>query len=262
MKNGERAGGELEKLIGIIARLREPGGCPWDREQTVGTLTGYLLEEVYEAVEACQNGDGPAACEELGDVFMEIVFLCRMFEEKGEFNAAEALDGINTKMIDRHPHVFGGAVITDSGRVAEEWSKRKLREKGRSSVLEGVGWNMPALFESFEIGRKAAGIGFDWPDAGGVFGKLDEEKTELEEAVAEGDARKIEEEMGDLLLTAASLARHLGVNPETALRRANRKFRARFGRVEKALAEKGRTPGQSSLEEMDALWDEAKEAKD
>ncbi len=258
MKKDGDAGKELERLIGIIARLREPGGCPWDRKQTIRTLTDYLLEEVYEAVEACLAGDATAAEEELGDVFMEIVFLCRLFEEKGAFAAAAALAGINTKMIDRHPHVFAGEKVSGSDQVVEEWNRRKLEEKGRSSVLDGVGGNLPALLEAFELGRKAASVGFDWPDTEGVLRKMDEETVELKEAVSHGNVRKIEEEAGDLLLTAASLVRHLGINPEVALRRANRKFSGRFRKVEEGLTGNGRKPGEATLEEMDELWDRTK----
>lgn len=261
MKKAGNAGRGFEELVSIIARLRGPDGCPWDREQTVDTLVDYLLEEVYEAVDACQSGRAAAAREELGDVFLEVVFLCRLFEEKGEFDTAEALDGINAKMIARHPHVFGGRKVSGSREVTETWHRRKLEEKGRRSVLDGIAGGMPSLLEAFELGKKAAAVGFDWPDSKGVLLKVDEELAELREAVSFGSRKAAAEELGDLLFTAASAARHLGINPEVALRRANRKFGLRFRKVEAGLAERGRSAGCSENALMEELWNEAKRRK-
>jgi len=261
MKKDGDAGKELERLIGIIARLREPGGCPWDRKQTIRTLTDYLLEEVYEAVEACLAGDATAAEEELGDVFMEIVFLCRLFEEKGAFAAAAALAGINTKMIDRHPHVFAGEKVSGSDQVVEEWNRRKLEEKGRSSVLDGVGGNLPALLEAFELGRKAASVGFDWPDTDGVLKKLQEEIGELENARGQGDAGKVEEEMGDIFFTLVNLSRFLSIDAEKAATGAIDKFLRRFAYITAGLAARGQSLQNATPGDMDALWNEAKEKR-
>jgi len=258
MNRAEKAGRELATLIGIIARLRGPGGCPWDRRQTVESLTDYLLEEVYEAVEACLSGDAGSAKEELGDVFMEIVLLCRLFEEKGYFSAADALERVNFKMIDRHPHVFAGRKVRGAEQVLKNWNKGKLKEKERNSVLDGLSGNMPALLEAFEIGRKVSVVGFDWRRPEGVLKKIGEELGELKAAMSEKNKRKISEEAGDLLFTAANAARHLGVNPEVVLRRANRRFSSRFRKVEQELAKRGKSAGKANIREMDRIWEKVK----
>jgi MazG family protein len=254
---GAGAGREFGRLVRIIARLRGPGGCPWDRKQTARSLANYLLEEAYEAVEACLAGDAGAACEELGDLLMEAVFMARVFEEKGLFSVADALRSINRKMTLRHTHVFGGRRVNREDEVVRNWQAGKLREKGRRSVLDGLAGNLPALLEAFELGQRASSCGFDWPDAAGASDKVREELGELG-AVRKSDKAAVSEELGDVLFALVNVARHHGVNPELALKRANRKFARRFRAVESKLREKGLEPGRAGLEEMDRLWDLAK----
>ena len=254
MRTGPRAGRKFAKLVDIVERLRGTGGCPWDREQDVRSITDYFLEEAYETADACLSGKAGDASEELGDMLMEVVFLARLFEEKGSFTAADALDRINRKMTARHPHVFGSAGARDAGRVVDEWQKAKLREKGRGSVLDGLPSSVPALLGAFQLGQRAAAVGFDWPGPAGVLEKVREEIGELEAAVSASDRRGMEEELGDLFLALSSLARHLRINPELALRRANRKFAGRFRKVEAGLRREGLDPRRASLEEMEALW--------
>lgn len=256
-KRGASAGREFGRLVRVIARLREPGGCPWDRKQTVRSLAGFLLEEAYEAVEACLAGDPAAAREELGDLLMEAVFMARVFEEKGLFSVVDALKSINSKMTLRHPHVFGGRPAKRADEVVRNWQEGKLREKGRRSVLDGLAGNLPALLEAFELGQRASSCGFDWPDAAGAMDKVKEELEELG-AVRKSDKAALTEELGDVLFALVSVARHHGVNPELAMKRANRKFARRFRTVESRLRQKGLKPGRPGLEEMDRLWDLAK----
>jgi len=263
MRSSRTAGGEFQKLVGIMRTLRSPGGCPWDRRQDVRSIIDYFLEEAYEAAEACLSRRPDAAAEELGDILMEVVFLARIFEERGRFSVTDALGLINRKMVDRHPHVFGDSRVKGSRQVIDEWQRRKLREKDRASVLDGLGGNVPALLGAFQIGQRVSACGFDWPDVSGALEKVREEVAELEEAVRASGRRAVEEELGDLLFALSNVARHLKVNPEIALRRANRKFTGRFKKVEQRLREKGRGPASSSLQEMDGIWDEVKdEVKD
>jgi MazG family protein len=257
LKRGASAGREFGRLVRIIAKLREPGGCPWDRKQTARSLADFLLEEAYEAAEACLSGDAGAACEELGDLLMESVFMARVFEEKGLFSVADALKSINRKMTLRHPHVFGGRRVKREEEVVRDWQAGKLKEKGRRSVLDGLSGNLPALLEAFKLGQRASSCGFDWPDAAGAADKVREELEELR-AVRKSDKAAVSEELGDILFALVNVARHHGVNPELALRRANRKFARRFRAVESELRQKGLDPGRAGLEEMDRLWDLAK----
>lgn len=255
------AGRKFQDLVDILARLRGPDGCPWDREQDVSTLKDYFLEEVYEALDAVERNDAGAAAEELGDVLMEIVFLSRVFEERGEFSAADALSEINAKMIRRHPHVFGDEKLETAAAVTDAWNVRKKAEKKRDSHFEGIPATAPALQAAFEIGKKAAAFGFDWPDASGALEKVREELAELEQAVAEGDAGKQVEEMGDCLFALACAARLLRIHPETALRRANVKFIERFTALEKRLQENGTPLGAATLDEMEAAWQDLKKSR-
>ena len=258
MKERRGAGLKFQKLVEILARLRGPDGCPWDREQNERTIANYFLEEVYEAVDALARRDRAALAEELGDVLMEVVFLSRIFEEKGAFTIADALDSINGKMIRRHPHVFGGKKIDSSKRVLDEWLRLKKDEKKRRSHFEGIPKFAPALLAAFQIGQRVSHFGFDWPTPDEALKKVREEVGELADAMKSGDPRKTEEEIGDAFFALANVARKSGINPETALRRANAKFVRRFTNLEKNLAAKGKPLGDAGLAEMDAVWEELK----
>lgn len=258
MINSNQSGRKFQELTDILARLRGPDGCPWDKQQDVGTLKNYFLEEVYEAVDALEANDPRAAAEELGDVLMEVVFLSRVFEERGEFSVADALQEITSKMIRRHPHVFGEEKLETTEAVTNAWNLRKKEEKKRDSHFEGIPATAPALQAAFEIGKRAAAFGFDWPAAAGALAKVQEELMELDQAVAEGNDEKQIEEMGDCLFALACAARLLRIHPETALRRANAKFIKRFSALENRLRESGKPLGEASLDEMEEAWQELK----
>ena len=253
-----QAGKKFGDLVGILNVLRGPGGCPWDRAQDAHSIRDYFLEEVYEAVEALDRGDSANLAEELGDVLMEIVFLARVFEEKGVFSIGDALDNVNAKMIARHPHVFGRKRSLTAGGVAEAWHERKMAEKPGTSVLEDPGAVTPALLAAFLIGRRVSAFGFDWPDPRGAMKKVREETSELSRAIDGRNKRRIEEELGDLFFALANVGRKLGINPETALRRANWKFIDRFRSLEKEIRSSGKKLGEASLGEMDAIWEKIK----
>jgi MazG family protein len=259
MTKRSRTGAEFNRLAEIIQTLRGESGCPWDREQDETSILNYLLEEVYEVVEAVRSGKAESVREELGDVLMEVVFLARIYEEKGAFHLADSIQAINGKMIRRHPHVFGEAKLDSSVRVLEEWHRQKQAEKNRDSLLDGLPQALPALAAAFQIGQKVSLVGFDWERMEGAVAKLYEELHELEQALKAGERNAVDREMGDLLFAAANVSRKAGVNPETALLGANARFRERFSYVECRLREQGRDPSQASLEEMDALWEEAKD---
>ena len=261
MIEARQAGKKFQELVDILARLRGPDGCPWDRRQDVASIRDYFLEEVYEAVDAVDRNDPRAAAEELGDVLMEVVFLARLFEERGAFTAADALAGINAKMIRRHPHVFGEEKLETPDAVKNAWIVRKKEEKKRASHFEGVPATAPALQAAFEIGKRAAAFGFDWPEAAGALEKVREELAELDRAVASGGADKQAEEMGDCLFALACAARLLNIHPETALRRANAKFIARFDALESRLAENGTPLGEATMDEMEAAWQALKKER-
>ncbi len=261
MNGTAQAGDGFARLVGILAALRGENGCPWDKEQDAASILNYFLEEVYEAAEALEEGSTGALCEELGDVLMEVVFLCRIYEEQGAFTAADALRSINDKMVSRHPHVFGDKKFETSGRVVEEWQKSKLKEKKRASLFEGVPRRLPALLASFQIGQRAASVGFDWPDAREALAKVKEEVAELEKAMDGGDRGEAGHELGDLFFALANVARKLQVNPELALLKANEKFIGRFGLMEHKLKARGLPWGQATLEQMDAAWEEVKKAE-
>jgi tetrapyrrole methylase family protein/MazG family protein len=265
----------VERLLSIMARLRGPDGCPWDREQTLATLRPYVLEETYEVLEAIDSGDPQAHREELGDLLLQIVFQARLAEEEGLFDFAGVADAISEKLLSRHPHVFGPGArsadarpdpdapeITDADGVLRQWAALKKKEnqaKGRGkSVLEGVPRELPALARAERLTEKASRVGFDWPDASGARAKVAEELGELDEAIASGDRARMEDELGDLLFATANLARKLSIPPEEALRGTLRKFVSRFEYVEEALARRGVPHGGATLGEMDLLWDEAK----
>lgn len=256
----------LSRLIEVMRRLRDPNtGCPWDIEQDFSTIAPYTIEEAYEVADAIDREDWPALEGELGDLLLQVVYHGQMGAEAGHFDVHSIACTVSDKMIERHPHVFGSEA---RDKTAEEqtrdWETSKARErasKGVSGVLDDVALGMPALLRAVKLQKRAARVGFDWPDADHVLNKIEEESRELVEARETTDAAHIHEEFGDLLFVMANLARHLGVDPEHALRDANAKFTRRFKSIEHALAEKGLEPKDSTLEEMDALWDAAKLAE-
>jgi MazG family protein len=262
---GSDAAAAFARFVELIARLRGPGGCPWDREQTHASLKPMTLEEAYEVLEAIDDGDARALAGELGDLLLQVVFHSQIAAEAGRFGIEDVIEGVAEKMVRRHPHVFGGEKADTPGEVLRNWEALKEQERAargertpESSLLDGVSRRLPAVMEAYQMTTKAGRVGFDWPDAGAVLAKLDEERAELQDAVHAGEQRRVEAELGDLLFAAVNVARRLGVDPESALKAANRRFRRRFGHVERGLAERGREPAGASLEEMDALWEEAK----
>jgi MazG family protein len=259
------AGLRFQRLIEIMARLRAPGGCPWDREQTFDTIQPYTLEETYEVLDAIDRRDFRALAEELGDLMLQVVFYAQMAEEEGRFTVADSLDAINEKLVRRHPHVFADGDARTPDQVLKRWDEIKVEEKrGRGEapkgLLDGVLKTQPALMEAAHLSRKAASAGFDWPSLGPVFDKMREEIAELEHARASENPSEIEGELGDLLFTIVNVARFLHVDPEQALRRTNVKFRHRFAHVEQELAARGRTLPESNIEEMEQLWQQSKTA--
>ena len=256
----------IERLKRIMVRLRDPvGGCPWDVEQTFATIAPYTLEEAYEVADAIDRGDFDDLRSELGDLLFQVIFHARMAEEKGLFAFDDVANAIADKLERRHPHVFGEEAARPDGASQKlRWEDIKAAEraeKAQHGVLDDVPVGLPALHRAAKLTKRAARVGFDWPSTDEVFAKLDEEVAELRAEIAAGDAQKAAEEMGDLLFVVANLARKLGVEPEDALRAANAKFVRRFHFIEAELARDGRTPDQSDLAEMDALWDAAKRAE-
>ena len=257
------AGEKFEQLVSIMARLRAPGGCPWDREQTFDTIKPFLLEETYEVMDAIDARDWSELAEELGDLLLQVVFFSEMAAEEGYFNIADPIDAINAKLIRRHPHVFADETAHTEGDVRKRWSEIKAEEKKSKGIaptglLDSIPRAVPALVEAQQISARAAGAGFDWPDIHEVLGKLDEERKEFEAVMTAGPHERLEDELGDLLFVIVNLARFVKVDPEQALRRTNAKFRRRFAHVEKRLAERGKKLSESSIGEMEELWQEAK----
>jgi len=277
-------GAKFERAKSIMARLRAPGGCPWDREQTFDTIKRYTLEETYEVLEAIDNRDWKELTGELGDLLLQVLFYAEMAEEQGSFTIDDVLDALSNKLIHRHPHVFGDIKADDSAQVLKNWEALKAEEKRKnlqtngeapparpSLLLEGVSSKMPALQEAHKISSKAAHVGFDWPEVQGLFEKLTEETRELQEhlqGLPPSNSGKpeipaelrdhVEGEVGDLLFVLVNIARYLSVDPESALRKTNRKFRRRFSWMEERLREQNRTLEQATLQEMEALWQQAK----
>ena len=274
-------------LVEIMQTLRGPGGCPWDRKQTLQSLRPFVLEETYEVLEAIDRGDLDALRGELGDFLFEAVFLAQIAADKGRFTIADALDAINAKLVRRHPHVFGEAAaaaampgtprrratdrrtlkpspstLKSAGKVLEQWEQIKAREQKHAgepaSLLRGVPRTLPSLLRSHEISSRAAAVGFEWPTPADVVLKIEEEVRELREAVASGDRRHAGEEMGDLLFSIANLARKLGIEPESALREANEKFTRRFQALEQRFAEDNRPLATATLEQMEEVWTSVK----
>jgi len=266
----------FEKLVAVQARLRAPGGCPWDREQTHQSLRTYLIEEAYEVLEALESGNDAKFAEEMGDLLLQIVFHSQIAREEGRFTVADVIREIHEKLIRRHPHVFGEARAKDSREVLRNWEQIKAEEhrsnrKDRSragkspsdepSLLDGVSSALPATLEGFQLTRKAARNGFDWTDATGVIAKMLEETEELKTALKTKNQPKIEDELGDLLFAAVNLSRFLHIDPEIALKKANAKFSRRFRTMEASARETGREFKDLPREEMEALWNATKKAE-
>jgi MazG family protein len=287
-------GERFERAVAIMQRLRAPGGCPWDREQTFDTIKPYTLEETYEVLEAIENRDWPELAGELGDLLLQVLFYAEMAKEQGSFSIDDVLERLSTKLVDRHPHVFGEVKADTSDQVKRNWEALKQEERKKKegsgaavqnaetrSVLAGISSKMPSLLEAQKLSSRAAQIGFDWPDVEGLFAKLREETEELREHLKEfpapgprpqgrGEAGagrtvipeplqgKLEDEVGDLFFVLVNIARFLSVDPESALRKTNRKFRRRFQWMESRLAASGRSAEEAPMEELESLWQQAK----
>jgi MazG family protein len=262
-------GENFVQLVELMRRLRGPGGCPWDREQTFDSIKPYMLEEAYEVAEAIDNCDFKELRKELGDLLLQVVFFSEMAREAGHFNVEDVVEAISDKLIRRHPHVFGDDSLSTPEQVKRRWADLKEEEEKqaaaaqgktyepRKSVLDGVSKGTPSLMEAYQLTDRAAFVGFDWPNVEGIIEKMEEEIAELRQARAEG-GEHVAEEVGDMLFTAVNLARGLKLEPESLLRKANRKFRTRFQWIEAKLAEQNRKPQDASLAEMEELWQEAK----
>jgi len=284
-------GERFERAVSIMERLRAPGGCPWDREQTFDSIKPYTLEETYEVLEAIDNRDWPELAGELGDLLLQVLFYAEMAKERGSFSVDDVLDRLSTKLINRHPHVFGDVRADTSAEVKRNWEALKVEERKtrepdlqkeeRRSILSGVSSAMPSLLEASKLSSRAAQAGFDWPNVEGLFAKLHEETNELREHLKEfpepgpqpqgrgvaGSGQtaipgalqiKLEEEVGDLFFVLVNIARYLSIDPESALRKTNRKFKRRFQWMEGRLYEIGRTVDQASMDELESLWQRAK----
>ncbi|MEA2904906.1 MAG: nucleoside triphosphate diphosphatase [Alphaproteobacteria bacterium] len=264
---------DIARLLEIMAALRTPGtGCPWDLEQDFATIAPYTLEEAYEVADAIARGDLADLREELGDLLLQVVFHARMAQEQGAFDFGDVVRGITEKLLRRHPHVFGNARGLTPAEVSSLWERIKAEERAANpakpaadsasaGALAGVPVALPALTRALKLQQKAGKVGFDWNDPMAVLAKIREEADEIESAIRAGQREDAAAEAGDLLFAAVNLARHLGADPEAVLRATNQKFERRFASIERALAARGKTPSQSTLPEMDALWDEAKAAE-
>ncbi len=258
----------MDRLIEVMAKLRDPeNGCPWDREQTFATIAPYTIEEAYEVAEAISEGDMAELRKELGDLLFQVVFYAQMAREQGEFDFEDVAEAITEKMIKRHPHVFSDLSVADADAQSLAWEVQKENERAERAVAEGrapsvlddVAAGFPALMRAHKLQKRAARVGFDWPDVSGVLDKVAEEAEELKSEIAEKDnGVRVEEEFGDLLFSLVNLGRWIGADPETALRNANSRFENRFRRVEAVLAERGELPSNVPLEELEALWQSAK----
>jgi len=258
----------FDRLLEIMAKLRDPkGGCPWDLDQNFATIAPYTIEEAYEVADAIQQDDMPALKGELGDLLFQSVFYAQMAREAGHFAMTDVIESINNKMIERHPHVFGEEKIETADAQTVAWEHRKAKERARlaeatgkqASVLDGVALALPALMRAEKLQKRAARIGFDWPDTVPVVAKVREELAEVEVEIAAGAPQeRLIDEIGDLLFVCANLARHLKVDPEVALRQANAKFERRFRRIEAIMAEEGRDPAEAGLDRLEEAWQQAK----
>jgi MazG family protein len=286
-------GERFERAVAIMARLRGPGGCPWDREQTFDSIKPYTLEETYEVLEAIDNRDWDELPAELGDLLLQVLFYAQMAKDQGTFSIDEVLDRLSNKLVDRHPHVFGDVKAETSSEVLRNWQALKAEEKKKKagdskkdvgssdSVLAGISTAIPALMEAFKLSSRAAQVGFDWPNMDGLFEKLQEETAELQQGlerfpspgprpqhrgvagasgqqIPEDLKQHLEEEVGDLFFVLVNIARYLSLDPESALRKTNRKFKRRFQWVEEQLRASGRNPRQASMAELESLWQQAK----
>jgi MazG family protein len=254
----------IERLLEIMARLRDPAaGCPWDLQQDFRSIAPHTLEEAYEVADAIERGDLPALCDELGDLLFQVAFHAQLASERGAFAFNDVVEAICNKLTRRHPHVFGGVPVADADEQSRVWEKLKAGERAAqgqgSGALAGIPQALPALSRARKLGRRAADAGFDWPDAAGPRAKIDEELGELDRAVSDGgDAGRREAELGDLLFSVVNLARHLDIDAETALRRANERFERRYAHLEQALVARGIAPGAAGQELLDGLWTAAK----
>lgn len=251
----------FNRLVEIMALLRSEEGCPWDREQTHASLRQHLLEESYEVIETIDEGRLDDLAGELGDVLLQVVFHAQMAAEAGRFTIEDVLEHINAKLERRHPHIFGDAVIKSAEEQVMAWEQSKLRKEGKKSAIDGVPKELPALIRAYRIQNKAAAVGFDWPETAPVWDKIREEMGELEEAVGAASPERISDELGDLLFSIVNISRFLKVNPEDALRGTIEKFSRRFHAVEETMARQGRRMEESTLAEMDRIWEEVKRAE-
>jgi MazG family protein len=294
-------GERFERAVAIMERLRAPGGCPWDREQTFDSIKPYTLEETYEVLEAIDNRDWDELPGELGDLLLQVLFYSEMAKEQGTFSIDDVLDRLSSKLVDRHPHVFGDTKADTSTEVKRNWEALKVEERKKKkrldnadaaesslagktapSILAGISSSMPAMLEAHKLSSRAAQVGFDWPDVEGLFGKLGEETDELRQLLREFPApgprpegsgvagsggqtvpedlrARLEDEVGDLFFVLVNIARYLSLDPESALRKTNRKFRRRFQWMEERLHETGTSPGSASMDELESLWQQAKQ---
>jgi MazG family protein len=255
---------DIGSLIGVIKKLRSPSGCPWDREQTRDKMGYYLVEEAHEAKEAIDEGSPRKIQEELGDLLFQLLTVIEISEEKGEFSLAEVVEQAQDKMVRRHPHVFGKRAVSDPNEVVANWVQIKKQEKRggkeEDSIVSGIPRSIPSLHRAYLITQRASRVGFDWENREGVLQKLDEEVKELKKAIGEGKSERVAHEMGDLLFAVVNLGRFLEISPESALAGTIDRFVSRFNYIEQKLKERGKDPSQSTLEEMDQLWEEAKKA--
>jgi len=264
MDNIDMVKDEVERLLSIMKKLREPGGCPWDREQDLLSLRPYILEEAYELVDAIEHNDPSSISEECGDLLLQVVFVARICMEEGLFELADSIRGLNEKLLRRHPHVFGNETIDTSSGVRKNWDMIKQGERRRkredSSLFAGIPPSLPALVKSRQIQERVSKVGFDWKegDLKPLMDKVQEEIGELQEALASSDRDHIEEEMGDIFFILVNLSRHLGIEAEFCLQGANRKFEERFRLIEEVVERGGRPWSDYSLEELEVLWDNAK----
>jgi len=270
-KSSDRRIGKLfEALVAVQARLRAPGGCPWDREQTHSSLRTYLVEESYEVLDAIETGNSRELAEELGDLLLQVLFHADLARETGAFDISDVITGIHDKMVRRHPHVFGNVKAETAGEVLKNWAQLKAKEKQATppegetpqnpapSALDGVPRNLPALLEAYQMTRRAAQLGFDWERVEGIFEKLDEEARELRAALAASNRRSAEEEVGDILFSVVNLARFLGLDPEVTLKHSNLKFKKRFQEMEREASRSGKRLSDLSKEKLEQLWEAAK----
>lgn len=265
--SGKQIGKLFEDLVAVQARLRAPGGCPWDREQTHATLRTYLIEEAYEVLDAIEQGNPAELAEELGDLLLQVLFHADLARESGAFDISNVVLGIHDKMIRRHPHVFGNVKAETSSEVLKNWAQLKAKEKravsrggeaATPSALDGVPRSLPALLEAYQLTRRAAQVGFDWQHAEGILEKINEEIAELRSALAASQGKAIEEEVGDILFSVVNLARFLELDPEVILKQSNLKFKMRFQEMEAEASRSGQRLSQLSKETLEILWDMAK----